>query len=761
MKDNFINKLPIRIVYSLESLIKELEDSEYNYGEFKAFLDYLKEVKPELIDGVEDFGNFENSLKDVELIIDKIIPKPLMKYNLKAITVPFSDKFIFTTNRLKDLLENNKTNLKFDYKNIDYTTRYKFCCYFILSKYYKVNLDFNLSNQLEIENNHGYKTFLGADINSDYFRIFPSDKKFELTENEIDELLNNYENTALWFEKMPIGSWIAKGFNIVSFFDNTTEIALSNLKSKLITYGEPFDEVKNDIISSLRSVFRNGDLNVGLSAYFENKSILENKTLFDSILDQRKFLKLKNSICFNNINKDTSSEPNFYVISDLDKFLEQYPNDEILTFFKDNGIKSTILCPLKKGDNFLGILELTSKETQVFNRVNANILKEIIPLFEESLNRYNIEFENQINAYIQTEYTSLHPSVNWKFREKAIKHLTDFSQSKQKPQVSFQNLYPMYGEIDVRNSSIIRNQAVKIDYQNQINYLIKICKELHIRSNDDKFLENINVLNHFLSEIDNVDKIYFESEIFDYITKNIHTEIPKHVLPEEKSIIIKYLKKLDKITGLFYKERKKFDKSIQTINTLLSNKLDFYQSNAQKIFPHYYERFKTDGIDYNLYVGKSISPLLKFNYKKIKKIRFWQLETMINLEQLYKTIQHNIPLKMDVCSLIFTTNTTLDITFKLDEKRFDVNGYNNAKYEIIKKRISKATVKGTHERISQPGKICIVYTDDSLKDEYIEYIQKLISEERLNNDIEYLEIDDLQGISGLLALRVSVNYTLK
>lgn len=760
MKDDFINKLPIRIVYSLESLINELEDSDYNYGEFKAFLDYLKEVKPELINGLENFESFENSLKDVELIIDKIIPKPLMKYDLKAITVPFSDKFIFTTTQLKELLDNNKTRLKFDYKNIDYNTRYKFCCYFILSKYYNVNLDFNISNQLEIETKYGYKTYLGADINSDYFRIFPSDKKFELTENEIDELLNNYENTALWFEKMPIGSWIAKGFNIVSFFDNTTEIALSNLKSKLITYGEPFDEVKNNIISSLKSIFRNGDLNVGLSAYLENKNTIESKTLFDSILDQNRFLKLRNSVCFNNINNDFT-ESNFYVISDLEKFLIQYPHDETLIFFKENGIKSTILCPLKKGEQFLGILELTSKETQVFNRVNANILKEITPLFVESLNRYNIEFENQINAYIQTEYTSLHPSVNWKFREKAIKHLTNFSQSKQKPQVSFQNLYPMYGEIDIRNSSIIRNQAVKIDYQNQINYLIKICKELYKRSNDDKFVSHIDVLNHFLSEIDNVDKIYFENEMFDYITKNIHTEIPKHVLPEEKSIIIKYLKKLDKITGLFYKERKKFDTSIQIINNLLSNNLDFYQKNAQEIFPHYYERFKTDGIDYNLYVGKSISPLLKFNYKKIEKIRLWQLKTMIKLEQLYKTIQHNIPLEMEVCSLIFTTNSTLDITFKLDEKRFDVNGYNNAKYEIIKKRISKATVKGTHERISQPGKICIVYTDDSLKDEYIEYIHKLISEKRLNNDIEYLEIDDLQGISGLLALRVSVNYTLK
>ena len=36
MKENFIDKLPIKIIYSFQSLIEELERSEYNFGEFKA-----------------------------------------------------------------------------------------------------------------------------------------------------------------------------------------------------------------------------------------------------------------------------------------------------------------------------------------------------------------------------------------------------------------------------------------------------------------------------------------------------------------------------------------------------------------------------------------------------------------------------------------------------------------------------------------------------------------------------------------------------
>ena len=117
-----------------------------------------------------------------------------------------------------------------------------------------------------------------------------------------------------------------------------------------------------------------------------------------------------------------------------------------------------------------------------------------------------------------------------------------------------------------------------------------------------------------------------------------------------------------------------------------------------------------------------------------------------------------VPIEIDVASLILATNNTLDIIFKLDEKRFDVNGYNNAKYEIIKKRISKAFIKDSTERINQPGKICVIYTEDVLREEYAEYFKLLIAENYLKDDIEYLEVNDLQGINGLLAIRASINY---
>jgi oligoribonuclease NrnB/cAMP/cGMP phosphodiesterase (DHH superfamily) len=41
-------------------------------------------------------------------------------------------------------------------------------------------------------------------------------------------------------------------------------------------------------------------------------------------------------------------------------------------------------------------------------------------------------------------------------------------------------------------------------------------------------------------------------------------------------------------------------------------------------------------------------------------------------------------------------------------------------------------------------------------EEYEDYIQKLQQQQLLNDDLEYLELEELQGVTGLKALRVGV-----
>ena len=79
------------------------------------------------------------------------------------------------------------------------------------------------------------------------------------------------------------------------------------------------------------------------------------------------------------------------------------------------------------------------------------------------------------------------------------------------------------------------------------------------------------------------------------------------------------------------------------------------------------------------------------------------------------------------------------------------------RYEIVKKRIDKARIRGTHERLTQPGTIVIVYSQAQEAIEYQEYIEYLQAAGYLTQGIEHVELEDLEGAQGLRALRVTVD----
>src|SRR5262249_41446347 len=91
-----------------------------------------------------------------------------------------------------------------------------------------------------------------------------------------------------------------------------------------------------------------------------------------------------------------------------------------------------------------------------------------------------------------------------------------------------------------------------------------------------------------------------------------------------------------------------------------------------------------------------------------------------------------------------------------DEKRFDIDGAYNMRYEIVKKRIDKALIKGTNERLTQPGQIAIVYSQPQEALEYRGYIEYLQAAGDRTAEVAEVELEELPGAQGLQALRVTV-----
>jgi hypothetical protein len=128
------------------------------------------------------------------------------------------------------------------------------------------------------------------------------------------------------------------------------------------------------------------------------------------------------------------------------------------------------------------------------------------------------------------------------------------------------------------------------------------------------------------------------------------------------------------------------------------------------------------------------------------------------MEVIANDLKSKLEHPLEIASLILIHSTPLSIKFRMDEKRFDVDGAYNIRYEIIKKRIDKALIKNSNERLTQPGKIAIVYSQKKDAEEYLKYIKHLQSKKYLLNNVEKIDIEDLQGTTGLKALRVSVNF---
>src|SRR5690606_7705376 len=218
-----------------------------------------------------------------------------------------------------------------------------------------------------------------------------------------------------------------------------------------------------------------------------------------------------------------------------------------------------------------------------------------------------------------------------------------------------------------------------------------------------------------------------------------------------KSEIQFYFEKTSTVDGLFYQARREFDESISLINKKLAALLDEKQQEAQTYFPHYYERFKTDGVEHNMYIGASISPDKEFNLYYLQNLRLWQMQVMCEMENYFQLFQPTLPMELNVSSLILVFATPISIRFRMDEKQFDIDGSYNVRYQIVKKRIDKAKIKGSEERITQRGKLAIVYSHSHEETEYLGYIKLLQYKGLLNEEIEKFEVEDLQGLIGLKA----------
>ncbi len=129
---------------------------------------------------------------------------------------------------------------------------------------------------------------------------------------------------------------------------------------------------------------------------------------------------------------------------------------------------------------------------------------------------------------------------------------------------------------------------------------------------------------------------------------------------------------------------------------------------------------------------------------------------MLDVAHLTDSVKYQLEVPLQTTQLIFVHSNFIDISFRKEERRFDVEGAYNIRYQMMKKRIDKVRIRDTNERLTQPGTVSVIYLNEESHREYMTYLKRFEKERDRILSYQLVELEELQGVSGLKAIRIAM-----
>ena len=564
-------------------------------------------------------------------------------------------------------------------------------------------------------------------------------------------------------KKMPLDLFAAEGFAVWIAEDVTTQESLDAIKKILLRKEDCDTGIINDLKKSVHALVSLNEVEVGLTPFIKlnGRFVLDETCVQHGLIGKNwKQADEKSIAAYQMVVGFLSEHPEPIPISILNEQMT-----ETAPFLKGlwmDGTRSYLAYPIQDNDGLLGVLELASP---ISNQLNLEVMRRIepaMPLLSLALLKNKETFNNRIEKLIKEKFTALQPSVEWKFAEVVWGFINSNNNGCQQTvtgNVAFDQVYPLYGAIDIRNSSSERSHAIQKDLKAHLDLvdatLDKLQSQVQLPLLEGLKFKNLN----FRQSIDKGLPAEEEIRINDFFEKDVIPVFSRlqKINAQTRESIEEYFNQVEDCRGYLYIFRNEYEASMEAINNTVLRCIEQEEEIMQQSYPHYFEKYKTDGVEYTIYMGQSISPDNQFDLLYLKNIRLWQLKSMAEIAGHTHRLLPSLKVPLQTTQLILIHSQPISISFRKEERRFDVEGSYNIRYEVMKKRLDKVHIRGTMERLTQPGKIAMVYSNPKEAEEYQEYIIFLQSKNLLLPGIEYLELEELQGVVGLKALRVNIN----
>ena len=562
---------------------------------------------------------------------------------------------------------------------------------------------------------------------------------------------------------LPADRFVISGLAVVRAVDVTGQEVLSSLKRDLIhresiTAGTRFQALQD----KLRVLFRRRDMFFGVAAfqgdrvlYLNHGAKLANPCLFSDSVHQQM------TDFAGSVYERVAREGRPVIVPDLAALPAPTPVEQLALA---HGVRALMVAPLYYQDELNGMIALKSPHPGDFDATHLPLLHEVLPLFSMAVRRSLDELNGRVQAMIKEKATAIHPVVEWRFERAVFDTLERRGGSTAGPSpelepIVFRDVYPLYALVDIRGSSTERARSIQADLIAQLSLAREVLRAAH----EARSLPVLDHLGHrvstYMADAEVALRAGDETGIIAFLRGEIEPLFDhlQAFAPSVRERVDEYRQALDPTLGTVYARRKDFEESVTALNDDISAYLDLEEQAAQGMLPHYFEKQKTDGVDYTIYAGASLLKDGGFDPLYLRNLRLWQLMVACGIAVRTDRLKARLPMPLEAANLILVQHAPLSIRFRFDEKRFDVDGAYNIRHELIKKRIDKAVVRGTAERLTQPGKIAIVYAHSAEAAEYRHYVDYLQKLGYLTPDVEELELDELQGAQGLRALRVAVD----
>jgi hypothetical protein len=729
----------------------------------RVILDQLGKV-PALRQPIRDRGLLARHQPLVRALMSALFASADWDKEVAAALIPFRLQSFHATPSFERLLMSDRGIIQ-GRPNVDaesgFATRMLHAYALVLRRYYGIDIDVDLLMVITARDPEtGLDRHFKAQFDGRFLTVDAVGEVPPLTQEARQQLMVSLSDPRAMMAILPPDPFVFRGFTVFRALEITDQEILSSIKRDLIeresiVSAEAFQRLQ----AKLKAFFRRPELEVSFAAIdgdqvflMQHEARCEHHCIFADSMHYR-IQDFAGTLYEKAVVED---RPLF--VEDLAALPGRTPVEEQILA---SGARSLLIAPLHYRDALIGTLELRSPKPGDLNPAQGMMLQEVLPLFSMAVKRGMDELNTRIQAIIQEHCTVIHPAVEWRFRQAALRLIEgrEAGGPAELEPIVFENVYPLYALSDIRGSSTERTLAIQADLTTHLQLALEVLRAAH-RAKDLPILDEIAYqIEKRIDEIGLGLKSGDELGVLAFVRHHIE---PVFVHLESAGgdtaqRIDDYRRAMDPRLGTVYRRRKDFDESLTLINEAISSYLETEEVRAQAMVPHYFEKQKTDGVEWGLYAGASMLESGRFDPIHLRNLRLWQLMTLCRIAQRTSALKSRLASPLETTHLVLANGAPLAIRFRQDEKRFDVDGAYNVRYEVVKKRIDKAFVRGTTERITQVGAIAIVYAQPQEAAEYREYLEYLQARGDLLPGVEDLELDSLQGAEGLRALRARVN----